>query len=194
KALLVADTDSISRAVIARLARVLDRDRFDVTVSDDLRGSADQDRLDAVAKAAGHDLVMAIQAPMRRDSSYSANVRLRDLTAHPSFATSGQSRRIPRDSIPIAVDTLAAQVVRRVAQMDRAPRAGVVDPEIRAFEERARDMGPPRRVVLWNHPPHDNLSVQEAGTSVMDALRAAIRGMPRFAPVPRDSTLDLLAR
>ena len=194
KALLVADADSISRAVMTRLARALDSDRFDVAVSDDLRGNADQDALDAAAKAAGHDMVMAVQAPMRRDSSYSANVRLRDLTAHPSFATSGASRRITRDSLVIGADTLAAQVVRRVTQMDRGPRAGVVDPEIRAFEERARDMGPPRRVVIWNHPPHDNLSVQEAGSSVMDALRAAIRGLPRFAQVPRDSTLDLLAR
>ena len=194
KALLVADADSISRAVLTRLARALDSDRFDLTVSDDLRGNADQDALDAAAKAAGHDMVMAVQAPMRRDSSYSANVRLKDLTAHPSFATSGASRRITRDSLVINADTLAAQVVRRVIQMDRGPRAGVVDPEIRAFEERARDMGPPRRVVIWNHPPHDNLSVQEAGSSVMDALRAAIRGLPRFTQVPRDSTLDLLAR
>ena len=194
KALLVADADSISRAVMARIARALDRDRFDVTVSDDVRGSAEQDSLDVVARAAGHDMVMAIQAPMRRDSTYSANVRVRDLTAHSSYATSGSSRRISRDSLAIHADTLAAQVMRRVAQMDRAPRVGVVDPEIRAFEDRARDMGPPRRVVLWNHPPHENLSVQEAGTSVMDALRLAIGGMPRFTPVPRDSTLDLLAR
>jgi serine/threonine protein kinase len=194
KVLLVADADTISRTVMVRLSRVLDRDRFDVTVSDGLNASVDQDSLDAVAKAAGHDMVMAVQAPMRRDSSYSANVRLRDLTAHPSFATSGASRRISRDSLALNADTLAAQVMRRVVQMDRGPRAGMVDPEIRAFEERTRDMGPPRRVVIWNHPPHDNLSVQEAGSSVMDALRTAVRTLPRFTQVPRDSTLDLLAR
>jgi hypothetical protein len=78
--------------------------------------------------------------------------------------------------------------------MDRAPRADAVDPEVRAFQERAASMGPPRRIVIWNHPPHDNLRVQEAGSVVMDALRAALRGSQRFVQVPRDSTLDILVR
>ena len=77
--------------------------------------------------------------------------------------------------------------------MDRAPRAGVIDPEVRAFEERAANLGPPRRLVIWNHPPHDDLRVQEGGTSVLDILRLALRN-PRFVQVPRDSTLALLAR
>jgi hypothetical protein len=78
--------------------------------------------------------------------------------------------------------------------MDAAPRVNTVDPELRAFQERAANMGPPRRIVIWNHPPHDNLRVQEAGSVVMDGLRAALRGSTRFVQVPRDSTLDLLAR
>jgi hypothetical protein len=96
--------------------------------------------------------------------------------------------------VSLGADSLAALVVRRVVSMDRAPRLSSVDPEVRAFDERAKNLGPPRRVVIWNHPPHENLRVQESGTAVMDALRAALRGFPRFAQVPRDSTLDLLAR
>jgi hypothetical protein len=194
KALLVADPDSVSRAVSSRVARLLDNDRYTVTVSDAEQGSASQGGLDSLAAAGGHDLVLAFQAPLRRDSSHAAVVRMRDLTAHASYGTSGSSRRILRDSVGIGADSLAALVVRRLTTMDRAPRLGLVDPEVRAFEERARDMGPPRRVVIWNHPPHENLSVQESGTAVMDALRAALRGHARFIQVPRDSTLDLLAR
>lgn len=194
KVLLVADPDSVSRAVSSRVARLLDTDRYTVAVSDAEQGSSSQGGLDSLAAAGGHDLVLAFQAPLRRDSSHTAAVRMRDLTAHTSYATSGASRRIMHDSVGVGADSLAALVVRRVTTMDRAPRIGAVDPEVRAFQERAGEMGPPRRVVIWNHPPHENLSVQESGTAVMDALRAAIRGHARFAQVPRDSTLDLLAR
>jgi hypothetical protein len=48
--------------------------------------------------------------------------------------------------------------------------------------------------VIWNHPPHDNLDVQEGGSAVMDVLRTAVRSQPRFVQVTRDSTLGLLAR
>ena len=194
KVLLVADADTVSKTVRARIARQLDAARYDVTMSEALRASAGQESLDSLAVAAGNDMVFAVQAPMRRDSTFSANVRMHDLTAHESYANSGASRRITTDSLGVGADSLAAQVVRRAQQMDRGPRLNVVDPEVRAFEERAKDMGPPRRVVIWNHPPHDNLSIQEAGSSVMDALRIAVRSLPRFAQVPRDSTLDLLAR
>jgi hypothetical protein len=194
KVLLLADPDTVSKTVRSRIARQLDADRYDVTMSEAVRASAGQESLDSLALAAGNDMVFAVQAPMRRDSTFSANVRMRDLTAHESYANSGASRRITTDSLATGADSLAAQVVRRAQQMDRGPRLNVVDPEVRAFEERARDMGPPRRVVIWNHPPHDNLNIQEAGSGVMDALRIAVRSLPRFAQVPRDSTLDLLAR
>lgn len=194
KVLLVADADTVSTTVRARVARQLDADRYDVTMTDAMRANAGQGSLDSLAAAAGNDMVFAIQAPIRRDSSFAANVRMRDLTAHESYANSGASRRITSDSLAIGADSLAAQVVRRAQQMDRGPRLNVVDPEVLAFEERARSLGPPRRVVIWNHPPHDNLGIQEAGSSVMDALRIAVRNLPRFVQVPRDSTLDLLAR
>lgn len=150
--------------------------------------------LDTLGTASGHDIVVHAMAPMRRDSSYQAVLQLRDLTAHRSYTTGSASRRIARDSLAVGLDSLAALAVRRLTTMDRAPREGVVDPEARAFQERAANPGPPRRIVLWNHPPHDNLRVQEAGSTVMDALRSALRGSSRFIQVPRDSTLALLAR
>ena len=193
KVLVFAETGTISRAIADGIARVLDRSRYDVTMSDRTIGSANQDMLDTLALSSDHDVVVATQAVVRRDSSYTGVVRLRDLTAHKAYATGGGSRRIPGDSVPASVDSLAASVARRLAQMDRAPRAGVIDPEVRAFEERAANLGPPRRLVIWNHPPHDDLRVQEGGTSVLDILRLALRN-PRFVQVPRDSTLALLAR
>ena len=187
--------DSVSQLVKARLMRQLQGERFQVSsgeTSQDVSGAIDS--LAAAAAQSGHDVFAYVQASLRRDSSYTAVIQLRDLTAHMSYANNAASRRVPRDSIPLGADSLAANAVRRLVQMDRAPRANAVDPEVRAFRERAADMGPPRRVVIWNHPPHDNLQVQEAGSVIMDALRSALRGSSRFVQVPRDSTLELLAR
>lgn len=193
RALLVGAPDSVSGAIVQRLARALDTQRFEVVIGDAMDVS-NPNVTDSLAMAMGIEVVLAAQAPMRRDSAYGGVVRLRDLAAHPSYANMGASRRLPRDSMVVAIDSLAANTVRRLTSMDRAPRAGTVDPEIRAFEERAANPGPPRRLVIWNHPPHDNLQVQEAGSMIMDALRVALRGRPRFALVGRDTTLDLLAR
>ena len=194
RALLLASADSVSLAMINRLARLLDTDRYIVTVRENQREGMRSDALDSLGTASGHDIVVHAIAPMRRDSSYQAVLQLRDLTAHRSYTTGAASRRIARDSLPQGLDSLAALAVRRLTTMDRAPRAGSVDPESRAFQERAANLGPPRRIVFWNHPPHDNLRLQEAGSVVMDALRSALRGSSRFIQVPRDSTLELLAR
>jgi hypothetical protein len=193
-AVVFADTNALSRTMAERIGRALDQSRYTVTISDRAIGMANQGVLDTLAMGGNHDIVIATQAVMRRDSSYTGIVRLRDLTAHAAYATSGSSRRIPTDSVQVNVDSLAAVTARRLTQMDRAPRAGVVDPEVRAFEERAATLGPPRRLVIWNHPPHDNLDVQEGGSAVMDVLRTAVRSQPRFVQVTRDSTLGLLAR
>ncbi|HEX6314954.1 MAG TPA: serine/threonine-protein kinase [Gemmatimonadaceae bacterium] len=195
KALLVSSTDSVSRAIVTRFARLLDPDRFQVTTADGTIDNASQEALDSLGAAGGYDFVAYAQAPQRRDSSYTGLLRLRDLTAHASYSNNASSRRLPvRDSLAPGIDSLAANAIRRVTQMDRGPRVNSVDPEVRAFQDRAANMGPPRRIVIWNHPPHDNLRVQEAGSVVMDALRNALRGSSRFIQVPRDSTLELLAR
>ena len=194
KMLVVANPDSVSQLIANRLARIVDADRYDTAVSESPQVVSSDEALESLARAGGHDIVAHAIAPMRRDSSYSAVIRLKDLTAHTSYANNASSRRLTRDSIAVAIDSLAVNAIRRLVQMDRAPRSNVVDPEVRAFQERAADMGPPRRIVIWNHPPHDNLQVQEAGSVVMDAVRVALRGSSRFTQVPRDSTLELLAR
>ena len=194
RALLVSSPDSVSRAIVARLARMLDSDRYQVATAEAPLSQSGNESLDSLAAAGGHEIVAYAQASQRRDSVWQASVRLRDLTAHMSYANQGASRRISPDSMALAIDSLAANAVRRVTTMDRAPRSNAVDPEVRAFQERAANMGPPRRIVIWNHPPHDNLRVQEAGSVVMDALRNALRGSRRFIQVPRDSTLELLVR
>jgi serine/threonine protein kinase len=194
KAVVFADTGALSRAMAERVGRTLDQSRFDVTISDRQVGVANQGFLDTLAMSTDHDVVIAAQAIMRRDSSFTGLIRLRDLTAHQAYANGSASRRLPKDSVQLNIDSLASSAVRRLTQMDRAPRAGAIDPELRAFDERAANMGPPRRLVIWNHPPHDNLRVQVGGTAVMDVLRTAVRSLPRFVPVPRDSTHDLLSR
>jgi hypothetical protein len=193
--LLVASGDSISRAIITRFGRLLDTGRFQVAPGDVTLDNANDQAMDSLASARGHDMVAYAQAPQRRDSTYTGLIRLRDLTAHASYSNNAASRRLPaRDSLAPAIDSLAANAVRRVIQMDRAPRANSVDPEVRAFQDRAANMGSARRIVIWNHPPHDNLRVQEAGSVIMDGLRNAMRGSSRFVQVPRDSTLELLSR
>ena len=194
RALLVSSPDSVSRALVTRMASMLDRDRYQVATAEAPLSQSSNESLDSLATSGGSEIVAYAQASQRRDSVWQASIRLRDLTAHTSYANQGASRRISPDSMALAIDSLAANAVRRVTTMDRAPRSNSVDPEVRAFQERAANMGPPRRIVIWNHPPHDNLRVQEAGSVVMDALRNALRGSRRFIQVPRDSTLELLAR
>ncbi|MFI5312472.1 MAG: hypothetical protein ACHQQ3_14640, partial [Gemmatimonadales bacterium] len=62
-----------------------------------------------------------------------------------------------------------------------------------AFAERAANMGPPRRIVVWNHPPERLPGIQEAGTSIMDLLRKSL-DTKRYVQVNRDSTLAVLDR
>jgi hypothetical protein len=60
-----------------------------------------------------------------------------------------------------------------------------------AFDARAANMGPPRRVVVWNHPPDRQPGLQESGTSITDVLRKTVNSK-RFVTVSRDSTFSLL--
>jgi hypothetical protein len=62
-----------------------------------------------------------------------------------------------------------------------------------AFEARAANMGPARRIVVWNHPPDRQPGMQESGSSIMDALRKAVASR-RFTPISGDSTLAVLRR
>jgi len=77
--------------------------------------------------------------------------------------------------------------------MSQRNRSGYLDKA--AFDVRATSMGPPRRIVIWNHPPdRRNPTVEQAGSTIMNVLRKTLGGLPRFAEIDRDSTLALLAK
>jgi hypothetical protein len=73
------------------------------------------------------------------------------------------------------------------------PGSGSLDKT--SFDARAATLGPPRRIVVWNHPPdRRNQAMQDAGSAIMNVLRKALSGQSRFVPVERDSTLSALTR
>jgi tRNA A-37 threonylcarbamoyl transferase component Bud32 len=64
-----------------------------------------------------------------------------------------------------------------------------------AFDARAADMGPPRRVAVWTHPiERRNQTIQDAGSAIMNVLRKVLSSQQRFVGIDRDSTLDVLAK
>jgi hypothetical protein len=146
------------------------------------------------ARAANAELVVTITPSIRRDSSLQFLVLAHDPGANEQYDTRTMQGRWRADSAIFGMTSLAANLRRQLDQMDRAPRKGAVDPVKRAFDERAANMGPPRRVVVANHPPDRNPALQEAGTQVMDVLRHSLSLTKRFVPVRRDSTHSALER
>ncbi|HVT37705.1 MAG TPA: serine/threonine-protein kinase [Gemmatimonadaceae bacterium] len=77
--------------------------------------------------------------------------------------------------------------------MNQRSRSGYLDKA--AFDARAATMGPPRRIVIWDHPPQRrNPTVEQAGSTIMNVLRKTLAAQPRFSEIDRDSTLALLAK
>jgi hypothetical protein len=138
-------------------------------------------------------LVALIPTP-RRDSSVNWIVLARDVTANEAYAVRSTQHRISRDSLDAGIGALAAATKPLLDQMDRAPRRGAGDPARRVFDERAANMGPPRRVVVANHAPDQNPAVQEAGSVIMDVVRRTLASSRRFVPVARDSTVAMLEK
>ena len=63
------------------------------------------------------------------------------------------------------------------------------------FDQRARNMGPPRRVVVWDHPPdRRSTALTESGTAIMNLLWKRLALQTRLVPVNHDSTQAVLAR
>jgi hypothetical protein len=80
-----------------------------------------------------------------------------------------------------------------LSDMSQRYRSGYLDKA--AFDARAANMGPPRRIVIWNHPPERrNPTVEQAGSTIMNVLRKTLTAQPRFVEIDRDSTLAVLAR
>jgi hypothetical protein len=155
---------------------------------------ADARVADSLATAAGADMSLILMPALRRDSSVNWTVILRDLTAREEYRKRTTSRRVARDSVAPGLDSLAISARRGLDLLDRAPRRDAVDPTYRAFNERAANLGAPRRVVVSNHAPDQQPAVQEAGSIIMDAVRQALASSKRFVPVRRDSTLAALEK
>ncbi len=116
-----------------------------------------------------------------------------DATANEQMGMRSVSARASKDSLLGPADSLVARSVRYMETLDHTPRRGATDPVDHAFELRAASMGPPRRVIVWDHPPDRQPGVQEAGSAVMDVLRRVLGSSRRFVPVNHDSTLAILA-
>jgi serine/threonine-protein kinase len=148
--------------------------------------------VDSVTKVVNADMVASIIAATRRDSSVSWTVLLRDATAGEWAGGRSVSARAAKDSLLAPEDSLVSRSARYLELLDHSPRRGAVDPIQRAFEQRAANMGPPRRVVVWDHPPDNVPGVRDGGSAVMDVLRKALATSTRYVPVSRDSTLAVL--
>ncbi len=146
---------------------------------------------DSVMHMLGGDMNVSIRAlPMAHPDSVRWTVTLFDPTSQmrSDVVTVGP---VPVNS-PAASDSVAKVAARALWMLDHTPRRGVVDPIQRAFEQRAANMGPPRRVVVWDHPPDNVPGVRDGGSAVMDVLRKALATTTRYVPVSRDSTLAAL--
>ena len=193
------DLDSVAMALAERLRRELAapaaRGRFQTVAAVPQSLTIGDARIaDSVAAAGGADMSLILVPSLRRDSSITWNVVMRDLTAREEYRSRSAQRRFARDSATIGLDSLAASARRGLDQLDRAPRRDAVDPFFRAFNERAANLGPSRRVVVSNHAPDQQPAVQEAGSLIMDAVRHALASSKRFIPVRRDSTLATLEK
>ena len=193
------DLDSVGMALAERLRRELAapaaRGRFQTVAGVPQSLTIGDARIaDSVAAAGGADMSLILVPSLRRDSSITWNVVMRDLTAREEYRSRSAQRRFARDSATIGLDSLAASARRGLDQLDRAPRRDAVDPFFRAFNERAANLGPSRRVVVSNHAPDQQPAVQEAGSLIMDAVRHALASSKRFIPVRRDSTLATLEK
>ena len=114
------------------------------------------------------------------------DVVLRDLTAREEYRTRAAQRRFARDSATIGLDSLAVSARRGLDQLDRAPRRDAVDPAFRAFNERAGNLGPPRRVVCRITRPISSPRCRRLDRSSW--MPCATRWPARSALFPCDAT------
>ncbi len=186
----VAIADSLRRALTAthRFTIVTPRD----DVRSEVLGTAHG--IDSIARAVNADMFASIYASTRRDSSVSYTIILRDATANDALSVRSVSARAAKDSLLVPIDSLVARSARVLEALDHVPRKGATDPVQRMFEQRAANMGPPRRVVVWDHPPDGQAGVRDAGSSLMDVVRKALASSSRYVPVSRDSTLATLEK
>lgn len=110
------------------------------------------------------------------------------------------------DPVPVTapmpgLDSVITHTLADLGEMDRAPRrptpldapGGPLSKE--AFDARAANLGAPRRLIVWTHPPDAaHRDVEAAGTAITDSIRKALSGNPRYIVVPAGETRGILGR
>ncbi|HEV8409258.1 MAG TPA: serine/threonine-protein kinase [Gemmatimonadaceae bacterium] len=192
------DIATASAAVADSLRRYLASTHRYVIVSprDEVHSEAfsNAHSVDSIAKSVNADMIAAVFMSPRKDSSATWTILLRDATANEGAGSRSVSARAPKDSLLAPADSLVLRSARYLEMLDHSPRRGAIDPMQRAIELRAASMGPPRRVVVWDHPPDVAAGVRDGGTAVMDLLRKTLATSTRYVPVSRDSTLATLEK
>jgi hypothetical protein len=177
--------------------------RFLIVNADSVRGALEKTRtIDDLSQLLNAEAFASISVTPAGPDSVIWQLHVRDLGADGAYGLrSWTSKPVGRrDAIP-KLDSLLAQSVTQLNEMDRAPRrpppptapGGPLSKE--AFDARAANMGPPRRLVVWSHPPdRARPEVEAAGNALTDNFRNALRTNPRYIVVSSDETLNALAK
>jgi predicted Ser/Thr protein kinase len=194
----------IGAAIADTLRRVLGASkRFIIVPQDSVRAALEKTRtIDDLAPLLNAELFASISVSRFRGDSALWQVTARDITAHGAYGV----RSFP--SLPsllqgpvVALDSLVAHTATNFTEMDKAPRkpppddapGGPLSKE--AFDARAANMGPPRRLVVWTHPRDAaHPEIESAGSTVSELLRKQLASNPRYVVVPADETLNALLK
>jgi hypothetical protein len=76
----------------------------------------------SISEALGADLFASLYVTVQPDSTMIWTVTVRDLGAHPAYATRSAVARGMVGTLPGDTDALIGKVVRHLEEMDRAPR------------------------------------------------------------------------
>jgi predicted Ser/Thr protein kinase len=177
--------------------------RFQLVPTDSVRAALEKTRtIDDLAQILNADVFASISVSRLRGDSALWQVTLRDLTAHGAYGVrSAPSLPSSQQGPVVALDSLLARSISHIADMDRAPRkpppddapGGPLSKE--AFEARAANMGPARRLIVWTHPRDAaRPEIEAAGSTVSELLRKQFASNPRYVVVPADETLNALLK
>jgi serine/threonine protein kinase len=185
------------------LRRALGSKRFIIVPQDSVRAALEKTRtIDDLASILNADMFASISVQRFRGDSSLWQVTSRDMTAHGAYSVRAfPSMPSPPRGPVMAMDSLVARTVASFNEMDKAPRKPPPDDAPggplakEAVEARAANMGPPRRLIVWTHPPdRARPEIEAAGTIVAEHLRKQFASNPRYVVVPIEETLNALLK
>jgi hypothetical protein len=194
----------IGAAIADSLRRVLGASRrFIIVPQDSVRAALEKTRtIDDLAQLLNADMFASISVSRFRGDSALWQVTARDLTAHGAYGVrSAPALPSLLQGPVVAQDSMVARTLANFTEMDKAPRkpppddapGGPLSKE--AFEARAANMGPPRRLIVWTHPRDAaHPEIETAGSVVSELLRKQFGSNPRYVVVPAEETLNALLK